>query len=733
MIKLATTLVLSAFAALLGTAGCSAGSAGDENVGNLQQPISCGGRVPCPPDDSCGDWSCNLLTSTCTVKELTPDGNKCSDPSGATGICVAHQCVAGCYEKGSEKGQLVIHPGTEPGFCGAIGDVCSDCVGTDTCTNYVCGLKRTCGTVAVPDDKPCTDNSGTCYKGVCCPGCFDENGTCQPGTAVKLCGKSPPGAGHALCKSCADSDACSTDICAKDGSCVHGTATDGTSCADSNTCDGAETCQAGKCTPPASFNCPSDGNACHAPTCDAQMNCSQKLLTGNGCPDGDKCNGDETCNNGTCQPGAEPDCDDKNPCTIDGCDAKLGCTHAPTEAGSDCDDGDLCNGIGACDGGGKCVVKPSQVCNDGNPCTDDVCVPAKGCTIVANTAGCNDGDPCTTVDKCSGGKCVGSVPKSCDDGLPCTVDTCTAGVGCTTKPAADNSPCNDGNNCNTGDHCVAGECKPTSGKVCDPDSNPCTTATCNADVCGNTNDNALKCQVDKCHELTQCANGVCPASAAIDCNDANPCTADGCDPATGCTHVADDAATCNDGDLCTTGDACKAGKCVATPVECMPVDDCHVAGECDTKTGSCDDPRAADDTECENGKGTCKAGKCELLPGAGGVGAGGEPPTGNAGEPTTPGTTGGAGGEATAVGAAGEGNPSGETGGQATGGKTANTEGGEAETPEHVFVRTPGGCSCNVPSPAPGNWAWLAGLGLLGSLARRRRQRLAPPPQSRGL
>jgi MYXO-CTERM domain-containing protein len=729
IVRLATSFVLAGFAALLGAAGCSAESGSSEGIGSLQQGLSCNKLVGCPLDDGCADWSCNLATSTCVVKVLIPDGEKCSDANGATGLCVANQCAAGCYEKGSERGILKVHLGTEPGSCGAIGGVCDNCIGTDQCTIYRCDSeKRVCDNATVPDDKPCNDRSGTCYKGVCCAGCLDAQGVCQQGNAVTACGKSPPGAGHQLCKSCADADVCTTDVCKADGSCSHGAAPDGLSCADANTCDGAEKCQGGKCTPPATFNCPSDGNACHAPSCDAQMQCSQKLLTGNGCPDGNKCNGDEICNNGTCQPGVAPTCNDNNPCTIDTCDKDAGCSHRPTEAGSNCDDGDLCNGIGACDGAGKCVVKASQTCNDSNPCTDDVCVPDKGCTTVNNTLGCNDGDPCTTVDKCTAGSCVGTAPATCDDGVACTTDTCTKGVGCKNTAVADNTPCSDGSACSTGDRCVAGQCKPTGGVICPEDANPCTTATCDpvqGSVCGVKNDDTLKCQIDKCHAFTQCVAGVCPTSALIDCNDANPCTADACDPATGCTHVPDDTASCSDGDLCTTADKCRNGVCAVTPVECLPIDDCHVAGECNPKTGNCDDPRAPDETACANGKGACLSGKCELGPDAGEGGAGGEGTGGTVGQGGEPAAVAGAGGVSNEPNVGGE--PSteptaGKAGSKATGGSTT-AEGGAPEEDVRAFVRNPGGCSCTVPHSPSSSVAWLGGLVLIGALAHRRRVR----------
>jgi hypothetical protein len=44
------------------------------------------------------------------------------------------------------------------------------------------------------------------------------------------------------------------------------------------------------------------------------------------------------------------------------------------------------------------------------------------------------------------------------------------------------------------------------------------------------------------------------------CDDANPCTDDACDPATGCQHVPN-TASCSDGVACTVGDNCVGGQC----------------------------------------------------------------------------------------------------------------------------------------------------------------------------
>ena len=51
------------------------------------------------------------------------------------------------------------------------------------------------------------------------------------------------------------------------------------------------------------------------------------------------------------------------------------------------------------------------------------------------------------------------------------------------------------------------------------------------------------------------------------CDDGNPCTVDGCDPAAGCFHLAaEDDSPCDDRDPCTSDDFCLEGVCTGTPV-----------------------------------------------------------------------------------------------------------------------------------------------------------------------
>jgi len=134
-------------------------------------------------------------------------------------------------------------------------------------------------------------------------------------------------------------------------------------------------------------------------------------------------------------------CDDRNTCTTDSCDPIKGCTHANAADGGNCAQGSTCTLTppilftqGVCHQG-QCVPQGTVTnCNDGNFCTDDGCDPATGCTHTNNTAPCANGNACVTDDVCSNGQCVGGVPVNCDDGDPCTLDSCSQSAGCIHTP-----------------------------------------------------------------------------------------------------------------------------------------------------------------------------------------------------------------------------------------------------------------------------------------------------------
>jgi hypothetical protein len=222
--------------------------------------------------------------------------------------------------------------------------------------------------------------------------------------------------------------------------------------------------------------------------------------------------------------------------------------------------------------------------------------------VIVLIAGCGtgtvatgDGDADADADGCG----------SCDDGVPCTIDSCVDGL---CANLVDDSICGDGR-CDQTQGCVeclqAGDCD---------DMVSCTVDTCEARECVNRPEEGL------CLEALTCdpARGCIGCSGAADCDDGVACTADGCEDGA-CTNVADDAlcpaearhctqaqgcvacqvdAHCSDGlacngvEVCTGGGTCQPG----TPVACDDGIDCTVDGCSEAAGGAC--AHTADDARC---------------------------------------------------------------------------------------------------------------------------------------
>jgi len=133
-------------------------------------------------------------------------------------------------------------------------------------------------------------------------------------------------------------------------------------------------------------------------------------------------------------------------------------------------------------------------CNDGNPCTNDTCESGKCVYSSINGISCDDGNPCTINDTCSNGQCAGT-PKSCDDGNFCTADSCDAITGECIHQCKKGAMCNDEDPNTINDTCqlVGEECQCKgetpeclSSADCD-DDNPCTDDICQHYHCQHTN------------------------------------------------------------------------------------------------------------------------------------------------------------------------------------------------------------------------------------------------------
>jgi hypothetical protein len=250
------------------------------------------------------------------------------------------------------------------------------------------------------------------------------------------------------------------------------------------------------------------------------------------------------------------DVDDGNLCTDDSCDTVIGAVYVNNT--TSCDDGDACSTVDACSAG-ACAAGPPLAVDDSNPCTDDSCDSATGAVYANNTASCEDGDACSTDDVCAAGACTAGPALDFDDANECTDDSCDPAIGAVNLANA--APCDDGSLCTTGDTCAAGSC--AGGPALDvDDSNECTDDSCDPAIGAVNLANIAPCDDGSlCTTVDTCADGACQGGSPLDVDDANPCTDDSCDPATGAVY-ADNTASCDDGDTCTEGDVCSAGVCL---------------------------------------------------------------------------------------------------------------------------------------------------------------------------
>ncbi len=600
-------------------AGCNDGSACTNND-SCDAGICVGTDIVCDDGNACTLDACDAV-SGCTFPDAS-DGSACDDGNDCTDgdLCDQGECV-GESVTCNDDNPCTTDSCAPVGGCGFApvadgtacddGDICtvsescvaSECVGSPQdcddglpCTIDSCDSVDGCTHVAAPSGTACDDNNA-CSVGDMCAGPF-----CIGAAA-----------------NCDDNNTCTTDSCDPVQGCQAVPVDDGTACNDGESCTVGDVCDDAVCVG-SGLNC-DDGNPCTADSCDlATGECLfEPLGVGTPCSDGTACTEGDVCTaDATCE-GAAVDCSDDNPCTIDTCSAETGCVQALAEDGTGCNDGDLCTSNDACSAG-VCAGQ-AVVCDDGNTCTTDSCDVAAGCKFVnvADATACDDENSCTDNDACVAGTCTGD-GLVCDDGNPCTVDDCDpAAQECVFSARPDDTSCNDDNACSFNDRCIGGSCVGDAA-TCD-DGDPCTVDSCDTNAgcifvgapAGLACDDGNPCTADDACD----AAGVC-AGAGIACDDGNACTVDVCGADGLCASTpAADGLVCSDGDACTIGDSCLAGACVGVTESCNDDDDCTV-DSCDPTVGCVFEPAApgtgCDDDDACTADDVCSGGVCSGLP-----------------------------------------------------------------------------------------------------------------------
>lgn len=363
------------------------------------------------------------------------------------------------------------------------------------------------------------------------------------------------------------------------------------------------------------------------------------------CDDGNACTVDDQregewhagdCEYGECI-GTARDCDDADPCTIDGCDPASGCTHEPDPGCStvecttddECDDGDACTDDTCVDN--VCQHDPvPPVCNAQSPAAAAKCVGEPVGTIVQlNDKTCKrcrqePGQSGCSVSCDVGGpsvECPGCVPETevcngldddcdgeIDEGGVC--DECTTGEtrACDTGQSG---VCADGT-----ETCVAGEW-----------SGVCEQNTQSTDEVCNGLDDDCDGQVDEDLGTTTCGMGVCQVTVD-NCVDGVP---QECAPGEPSDEICGDGLD-NDCDGQTDeGCACEPGAeqaCYPGPADTEGVGLCQAGtqtcdengqwGECVGAIVPTDEICDLLDNDCDGsvdeglGTTTCGVGECEV-------------------------------------------------------------------------------------------------------------------------
>ena len=562
--------------------GMAVGPAGSCDDGNKCTDDSCSGAGVCKhtPNQQC----CKAKAQTACVgnqlywydscgkkgalKDACNDGNECT-----VNTCNASKKACEFPKSTAPKcnckpnSQMICESNTLywADSCGVKGAKVQNCNDGDECTIDTCNASA----------QKCETTPSTLQK--CLPCQPEAQKACLGGELVWL---DSCGVQGEVADKCDDGDKCTIDSC--DPTAVKCTTTPSTekhclpclpqaeltclgndvwwldSCGDKDI--KAETCDDGdKCT---IDSCNAATNACdHEPVLggDCDTPCTPKVDTL--CEDG-QIFWVDGCGNTSEKPA--DDCNDGDECTIDGCDpAAKTCTHEQKNTAActvctpnakiSCVAGDLYS-LDSC----NILEEQVQACEDGDPCTLDSCMPDTGecMNLPSDAPECHDCVPFSDT-KCQGNAIVwvdscgntGDEVVSCDDGNACTIDTCDANTAfCVHAPSA--TPACDG---------VQGQCDGQEGTVCMDDHIAW------VDSCGNITGVAKACldgdpcTFDTCNpDTVQCTSTQSQDDECVDdptagCDDVPTVICEGASFYwVNCGKVVGTAKICDDGDQCTT-------------------------------------------------------------------------------------------------------------------------------------------------------------------------------------
>ena len=444
------------------------------------------GKVAALDGKPCNDKDACFTSSVCKSAQCKGDKALVCDDKNQ---CTSDSCdsVKGCQfvinTLACDDGSAC----TTNDTCAAAGctgspKACDDAISCtfDACDKNSGNCTHTGSGAACDDKNPCTKDS--CDVATGCQHAADDSASCDDGNS---CTKDTCNAGKCTavvtCKCQVDLDCNDNNPCTKD-SCGGGQCTNDATALNATPCDNGDKCQmpnSGKCTAGVCaaggkpVDCSGAGDACNAGTCNPTTGKCESISKGDGvaCDDQNGCTQSDSCQAGKCKAGPAVACPSGGPCFNALCQSTGATTHTcgnqPKPAGTPCDDGKFCSQGDSCTATGACAPGPLLQCLPSpEPCFENLCDDAsQGCAKKAKpfNAPCDDGKYCTTGEHCAdGGLCTGGTPTKCATTKACTQGYCDEQTNqclIVDQPncCAINGDCNDGNPC-TADTCSANKC-----------------------------------------------------------------------------------------------------------------------------------------------------------------------------------------------------------------------------------------------------------------------------------